>query len=60
SLKSDNGNDMPGIGFPRWQVNLLKIRNGKPGNWQIEYKSNQFRSVADTPVVEHQIHRKAV
>ena len=60
SLRSEYGNDMPGIGFPRWQVNLLKIRNGKPGSWQIEYRSSQFRSVADTPIVEHQIHRKAV
>jgi protein ImuA len=28
---------MPGIGFPRWDVELLKVRNGKPGKWLIEW-----------------------
>lgn len=37
---------MPGIGFPRWNVQLLKVRNGKPGSWQFEWKSGQFNSIA--------------
>lgn len=28
--------DMPGIGFPQWQVELLRMRNGKPGRWNIQ------------------------
>jgi protein ImuA len=26
-----------GVGFPSWSVRLLKVRNGKPGNWQLQY-----------------------
>jgi protein ImuA len=33
----------PGVGFPRWNVELLKIRNGKPGSWQIEWIGKRFR-----------------
>ncbi len=36
---------MPGVGFPRWKVDLLKVRNGKPGNWQVEWVAGRFRHV---------------
>lgn len=29
--------DLPGIGHPRWQVELLKVRHGRPGSWQVEW-----------------------
>jgi protein ImuA len=28
--------DLPGLGYPNWNIELLKVRNGKPGSWQIE------------------------
>lgn len=34
--------EMPGVGFPRWNVELLKVRNGKPGSWQIEWRKGRF------------------
>lgn len=36
---------LPGVGFPRWQIDLLKIRNGRPGSWQLEWSGNAFRAV---------------
>ncbi|MBS1512432.1 MAG: Error-prone repair protein ImuA [Bacteroidetes bacterium] len=36
SLKSDIKNNFPGVGFPKWNIELLKVRNGKPGIWQVE------------------------
>jgi protein ImuA len=33
---------MPGLGFPRWQVELLKVRNGNPGSWQVEWAADEF------------------
>lgn len=36
---------LPGVGFPRWQVQLLKIRNGKPGSWQVEWSADRFRHI---------------
>ncbi len=37
--------DMPGVGFPRWNVSLLKVRNGRPGNWQLEWTAGRFRHI---------------
>jgi protein ImuA len=38
-LPSKLEKDLPGVGFPRWKIELLKIRNGKPGNWKMEYSN---------------------
>ena len=43
SLPSMLPEDMPGVGFPRWNVELLKVRNGRPGTWNIEWKAGRFR-----------------
>lgn len=42
SIPSEPENNMPGVGFPRWQVELLKVRNGSPGAWQIEWAIDRF------------------
>ncbi|MBK1441415.1 Error-prone repair protein ImuA [Parapedobacter sp. ISTM3] len=33
---------MPGVGPPRWQVELLKVRNGNPGCWKMEWSRGCF------------------
>ena len=45
SLSSELVDGMPGVGFPRWNVELLKVRNGKPGSWKIEWSANQFHQI---------------
>lgn len=40
---------LPGVGFPRWQVELQKVRNGKPGTWQVHYAANKFRFLTAAP-----------
>ncbi|RFZ90070.1 Error-prone repair protein ImuA [Mucilaginibacter conchicola] len=42
---------MPGVGQPRWQVELQKIRNGKPGSWTVEWKKLSFRTIETLPVL---------
>jgi protein ImuA len=37
--------NLPGPGFPRWQTELLKIRNGKTAIWQIEWSGGRFHPV---------------
>lgn len=49
---------MPGVGHPRWQVALLKVRNGRPGNWTVEWKKQGFQTIA-APVVPAEIRRYA-
>lgn len=58
-LASEPEGGMPGVGFPRWNVELLKIRNGKPGAWQIEWFSGRFRLVTEQlPLVKPALIRK--
>ena len=55
ALKSELVDGMPGVGFPRWNVELLKVRNGKPGSWQIEYSSNRLQKIKQNIPASHQI-----
>ncbi len=55
ALQSDPVDSMPGPGFPRWNVELLKVRNGTPGKWEIEFADGKFRhisKVATMPFVQ--------
>jgi protein ImuA len=45
SLPSIMADKIPGVGFPRWNVELLKVRNGKPGSWEIEWRNGKFHHV---------------
>ena len=42
---------LPGVGLSRWNVELLKIRNGRPGTWQLEWKDNQFNPVMAEDII---------
>jgi protein ImuA len=55
-LPGEVGEGLPGLGFPRWNVQLLKIRNGKPGIWQVEWSAGAFRFVSGimTPMTQEQ------
>ncbi|MFT4092023.1 MAG: Error-prone repair protein ImuA [Niabella sp.] len=58
SLASELQDGMPGVGFPRWNVELLKVRNGKPGVWQLEYASNHLKEVKQAIGVMQEERRK--
>ena len=45
SIESSSPNDLPGIGFPRWNVELLKVRNGIPGSWQVEWINGRLKTI---------------
>jgi len=42
---------MPGVGFPRWNVELLKVRNGIPGSWDVEWFAGKFNLVAQESAI---------
>jgi protein ImuA len=42
SLPSEPIGELPGVGHPQWRVELLRIRNGRPGVWTVQWKKNQF------------------
>jgi protein ImuA len=52
--------DLPGLGFPRWHVELLKVRNGKPGCWQMEWREGNFQLVYQSAFVAEETERKII
>lgn len=56
-LKSVQQDEMPGIGFPQWQVDLLRVQNGNPGSWKVEWANGRFQPVPDK-YLNHVIKRK--
>lgn len=53
-LPSESLDDLPGIGFPQWKVELLRIRNGRTRIWEIKWEGGQFRDITQTVVSEVQ------
>lgn len=51
-LPSADLGGLPGLGFPRWQVELLKVRNGRPGKWVLEWQDGRFVPVDQVLVLE--------
>jgi protein ImuA len=44
-LSSEPEDNLPGVSFPCWNIELLKIKNGKPGVWQLQWAYDQLRPV---------------
>ena len=55
-LQTVSEDGLPGLGHPRWQVELLKIRNGKPGSWELEWNNQRFHTIGDAvpSIILHQ------
>jgi protein ImuA len=58
-LPSLTENGLPGITHPLWQVDLQKIRNGRPGTWTVEWRNGKFQEIRkSTPAIILQPQRK--
>lgn len=42
SIPSEIPDELPGLGFPTWRVELLRIRNGKAGVWNLQWKDGRL------------------
>jgi protein ImuA len=51
SLPSEKDKQMPGIGFPKWKVELLRMRNGKPGVWDLQWIDGRFVPIYSSPFI---------
>ena len=49
---------LPGIGHPRWKVDLLKVRNGKTGSWNIEWTASGFRYPSRFAVMGNSLYKQ--
>ncbi len=41
---------LPGLGYPRWEVNLLKVRNGQAGQWIVQWNPDGFQLVLPSSI----------
>jgi protein ImuA len=58
-LPSIANDDLPGVGFPQWRVELLKVRNGKTGTWQVQWAEGSFHFSATRTTVILEQRKKA-
>jgi protein ImuA len=58
-LPSASLDDLPGIGFPKWRVHLQRIRNGKPGTWDIQWMDGRFVPVYQPTFTIQQTQQQA-
>jgi protein ImuA len=54
-LPSEQIDGLPGLGFPRWQVELLRVRNGQQGKWIIEWSDGKFVPVSEPVIKQHEL-----
>jgi protein ImuA len=57
-LPSSPEDNLPGIGFPRWNIELLKMRSGRPGSWQVEWSKGKFKIIPQI-AIQSEEKRKA-
>jgi protein ImuA len=58
ALISESPNDLPGIGFPHWKVELLRIRNGKCGGWEVKWEEGRFQQVYKPASIARELQKK--
>jgi protein ImuA len=58
SVPGELPGDIPGVGFPRWNIELLKVRNGKPGAWEIEWNAETFKPIFKADTVYQELKKK--
>ncbi|MBS1585528.1 MAG: Error-prone repair protein ImuA [Bacteroidetes bacterium] len=51
-----NNSEIIGVGVPRWSVDLTKVRNGRPGSWQIEWFEKHFQDISQPEIAIRKIH----
>jgi protein ImuA len=58
-LPSELNDNLPGVGFPQWQIDLLRVRNGTPGSWKLKWMDGNFHSIEENMEIKI-VERKLV
>lgn len=58
-LPSHSPEGLPGIGYSCWDVQLLKVKNGKPNHWQVSWSNNAFEPIVQREEIVPFIERHA-
>jgi protein ImuA len=59
-MQSETEDGLPGVGFPRLKVELLKVRGGRPGKWELEWNNGRFNEVITKHSSAIEEHKEAV
>jgi protein ImuA len=59
TLPSEPIDELPGIGLPQWRVELLRIRNGRPGAWNMKWEDGRFKLAGKPSLIEQAQQKKA-
>ncbi|HEV8513173.1 MAG TPA: Error-prone repair protein ImuA [Cyclobacteriaceae bacterium] len=60
SLSSEKLDELPGVAFAKWRVELQRIRNGKPGTWDVQWTDKGFQQAQRELVMSFlEIQKKA-
>jgi len=51
---------LPGIGYPAWYIQLLRVRNGRLGRWHLVWADGTFQHPADAATAQENLSRQAV
>lgn len=51
TAKSHIQDGLPGVGNPVWYVQLEKIRNGKAGNWLLQWDGNMIKEIKNKEAI---------
>ena len=57
--KSVTIDGLPGVGFPRWNIELVKVRNGNPGSWIMEWSADGLMHIPHINKATEEKQRKA-
>lgn len=60
AIPSEVLDGMPGLGYPRWRIELLKVKNGNGGVWDIEWSADHFTMVTVPKEETHAEERRKV
>lgn len=47
ALPSVTVNRLPGVGYSAWDVQLVKVRNGRPNAWQVHWQGKSFNVIEE-------------
>jgi len=58
-LPSETFDGLPGVGFPQWRVELLRIRNGRSGVWDVMWRDGSFEAVNYKSLISEEVPGKS-
>ncbi|MGN7885408.1 ImuA family protein [Dyadobacter sp. 22481] len=50
-LAARSADGLPGVGYACWNISLIKVRNGEPGNWRVQWAEDHFEHISQQQAI---------